>query len=231
MVATIDSIGSQQYAPFVGSVTFAHTCSGDNRLIVVNSGGFSIGVLGVTYAGDNLTLADSRSTGSQNTYWHYKVTPTSGANNVVVTFTGPFGVAMTQATSWNGVNQTTPVGTATTNSGTGTSATVTAGSVTGDMVQDVMTANSSLFGPSAGGGQTIMTSVDSANSTHMSNSYKTAGDPSTTMTWSWSLSRTWNVIAVAIKPVASAANPQPLGFGAAGIGITTTGPSAAGASN
>ena len=71
------------------TLTFAHTCTGTRRLLVVGVGieDADDEISGVTYNGVAMTLVDKIVNGVPNewTYMFYLLNPSSGTNNVVVT--------------------------------------------------------------------------------------------------------------------------------------------------
>lgn len=85
---TFDATSSGSIEPG-NTITFSHTCSGTNRILLVfisqNSGVSSDVITGVTYNGVSMTRIGISTTGvSMTVYAYYLVNPTSGANNVVV---------------------------------------------------------------------------------------------------------------------------------------------------
>lgn len=98
------------------ALTAAYTCSGSNRLLVVqvdeNQTAGGVKVSGVTYAGVAMTefTGSPMQTGaSGGRYWHmyYLVNPASGSNNVVVSVSATDGdLVNAKAMSYSGVKQT-----------------------------------------------------------------------------------------------------------------------------
>ena len=92
-----------------GTATWAHTCSGSNRILFVgtfNNGNGGIPT-GVTYNGVAMTLIDSQAcdnAGYPQSLW-YLIAPATGPNNVVVTWSGSDGINQCFATSYNNVKQ------------------------------------------------------------------------------------------------------------------------------
>lgn len=113
------------------SITFSHTCSGSNRILLVfisqNSGGSSDIITGVTYNGVSMTRIDRSNTGVGITvYAYYLVNPTAGANNVVVSASSGSDYLRAIAVSYTGALQTgQPEGSAKNNNGSTTSLTTT----------------------------------------------------------------------------------------------------------
>lgn len=107
--------------------TFSHNASGANRFVVVHiafhGGSGSPQSTGVTYGGVAMTFGSSTLTGSiRNEYW-YLIAPATGAQNVIVSYSGTPANAGAYAISFTGVHQTTPFTSAGTNSGTSSAAT------------------------------------------------------------------------------------------------------------
>lgn len=154
MAVAFDAVGpSSAGATAAGatSVTFAHTCTGSNTLLIV---GTAVGVNGTpatsaTYAGVTMTSLGKVSTNNQASgfveMW-YLVAPATGTNNVIIT-SGAGADFSAGSISFTGVDQTTPVGTPVTSFGDGgvtaPAATVT-GTTTGNMVVDVVANGSSI---------------------------------------------------------------------------------------
>lgn len=83
------------------SITFGHTCSGENRILIVFSGAGST-FSGVTYNGTAMTqLAGSSQT------W-YLINPDTGSHNVVCTVPGGQTASVVSA-SYTGVDQSSPI--------------------------------------------------------------------------------------------------------------------------
>jgi hypothetical protein len=104
--------------------TWNHTCSGDDRLLVVgiavnvNTAGHMVS--SVTYDGEALTGWRSDYVDSDiSAFTAYKIAPSTGTNPVTVTLSDSRVAAM-GAVSFNGVNQTTPTLSQGSNNGTGT---------------------------------------------------------------------------------------------------------------
>src|SRR2546427_11416651 len=100
------------------------------------------------------------------------VNPATGANNVVVTLSAATNVKG-GATSWSNVDQTTPVGTAATNTGSSLTPSVTVASAAEEIVHDVIGTNvdQDEGAVTVGAGQTetgnIRTSQTGARSTEV----------------------------------------------------------------
>jgi hypothetical protein len=180
-------------------LTWAHTvgAAGANRILIVGIGFDPRGatVTGVTYGGQPLTLIGGVSaTSSRVELWRI-VAPLTGTNNVVVTGTGAK-EKIAGATSWTGVHQTTPLGTAAFATGTSITPTVNVTSATGDVVVDtVMAVDTASL--TVGAGQTQRWNV--ALGDYMGGGSSEPGAATTTMSWTLSGSFTWSIGAVPLK--------------------------------
>lgn len=107
MAIAIDAVSSGHNDP-VTSVTYSHTCSGSNRMLIVLVGSLRHGdtITGVTYAGVSMTLhAKTPYTAGQELYMFYLYAPATGANNVVVSANTATNIGSASA-SYTGVKQT-----------------------------------------------------------------------------------------------------------------------------
>lgn len=180
-------------------LTWSHTvnAAGSNTIIVVGvdlRGGTVVS--GVTYGGQALALvpnsAVTHAGGDRVELW-YKVAPVTGTNNVIVSLPSSVHV-VAGATSWTGVHQTTPLGTAATDALTTGTATVDVSSVAGDVVVDtVSTANAITVDAS----QTQRWNLTQAGRKGAGSSEDAT---TTTTTMSWTLtSADWAIAAVPLK--------------------------------
>lgn len=203
------------------SFTFAHTCTGTNLLLVVCIEWTDTSISGasltsVTYNGVALTFLTSNGAGiGLNEIW-YLIAPSTGANNVVVTFTnivpaeGPSTNAVCGSMSFTGVDQTTPLGTpgAATANSTAPSVTITGASANNFVFDSLLVSSANLAQPTITvnasqlqrwqtkiGGGTVR--IAGAGSTKAS----TAG--AVTMSWTLSAARNWATIAVEVLEVAA----------------------------
>ncbi len=105
--------------------TFAHTCSGSNRLLVVFvMCASSRTVNSVTYGGVAMTFKTKTSGPSQNIHIYHLVAPATGSNNVVVTIDSS-SFCYPTAVSYTGVDQTTPTGNSVAQNGSTATVTLT----------------------------------------------------------------------------------------------------------
>ena len=184
--------------------TLAHlTGSGTNRFMLVGVSlepNTSQTVTSVTYNGVALNLVGTRANVGKARIELWKLlNPASGNNNVIVTFSGtPTNGAVVGVTTFSDVDQTTPLGTFASASGSNALATVNVTSAVSEIVFDVVAfeRNATL---TAGAGQTQRWNINSndflgAGSTE-------AGAASVTMSWAYGDSREWAIGAVGVKPV------------------------------
>lgn len=111
MAITLDSSsksGTNWQASPVSSLTWAHTCSGTERVLVVS---FFVSnaadtLTGITYAGVSMTRIAMRANGSDRSYLYYLINPSTGTNNIVASFSPNSQYVWGAAESLNGASQT-----------------------------------------------------------------------------------------------------------------------------
>lgn len=201
-IPVVDSV-SNLSGSGAGPFTWAHTCSGADRLLRVTVSHFDSNdaVTDITYNGVALTAVPSGAT-TNGQYWitaYYLIAPDTGTHDIVVTVSGnvfDFGAG---AISYNDVHQTVPLGTAVTATGTSTTPTVDVSSAADELVDDglVIIHSGTL---SVGAGQTQRWNAIAGGFIKYAGSTE-GGAASTTMSWSNSSSQAWAIVAVPIKPV------------------------------
>lgn len=168
------------------SLSFNHTCSGSERALIVVAGGQSADVgdiTGVTYNAVSLTnwwdVSANNFLGS--TGWHL-VAPATGINSCVVTYSGATDYLRAIANSFTGVDQSTPVGAASTQSGwlTDPSLDVAAGSTEDLVIDGLFTDDDPL---TVGSGQTLRGYVDADSYRYLGCSTKPGLDGNVAMGW------------------------------------------------
>lgn len=181
------------------SLTWSHTVnSGSDRLLIVSlSLSDAAGsVASVTYGGTALTLVGRYSNNHRVEMWRL-VAPAVGTANIVANF-GTSTAAVGAAITFNGVLQTTPLGTFVGAGGNSATPAVTVSSAFGELVLDTgyfetapvatpdidQTARWNLSVSSSGGGGSTA-----------------AGAVSVTMGWTLASAQKWDLAAVPIKPV------------------------------
>lgn len=211
MALAIDAISSAHGTG--SSLTFAHTCSGLNRLLVVWVSYFDSAdaPTGATYNGVAMTAIPS-STAANGNYkiaGFYLIAPATGTNNIVVSFSGAMSDMGAGAVSFTDAHQTTPLGTAVTATGTNTTPSVTVTTSAGEIVVDglVIVHGGTL---TVDGSQTQRwNSIASNGFQKYAGSTETAAGASTPMNWSNSSSQQWAIGAVPIKPVSAGGGTMP----------------------
>lgn len=142
---TVDSTSTGTAATGAGSVAVNHTTSGTDRLMLV---GVSFGqdkgdtVSSITYNGVNLTLVGARDHGnplqSRMEIWSL-VAPTVSSADVVVTFSGTSHIGATVGVmTFNGVDQTTALGSFASSEGDSSTPSTTVTSAPGELVFGVL---------------------------------------------------------------------------------------------
>ena len=127
--------------------------------------------------------------------------PGAATANVSVGFSGSYTGAVIGAVSYNGVDPTTPTGTPVRATGSGSPASVTVSSNSGEIVQDCLGSMAAGGVPSVASGQTSNWSLfDGGGYTHGASSYMT-GAPSTVSAWTLNGSPQWGMLGVPIKPI------------------------------
>lgn len=88
------------------SITFSHTCSGSDRILIVGIIANNADVItGVTYNGVAMTLARKSAFTGPTMYLYYLLAPATGANNIVVSASSGGEYIRATAVSYTGVQQ------------------------------------------------------------------------------------------------------------------------------
>lgn len=214
MAIAIDAVSASSGVSSVSSVTFSHTIATANEVLVVSIGARTNKantnniVSTVTYNGTSCTSqrADANIAGGPDTFSgrsaiYTLVNPSTGTNNVVVTWTGTVTYGGSGASSWTGVDQTTPVNTA--GGATGTSTTLSAGlttTVDSCYLIDAVYSRSGTLTKNAT--QTTIANVSIAADDTVGASYKSAGTAGAkTMDWTESADgNDWAMSVIALQP-------------------------------
>jgi len=205
----VDSTSSGKTPPRT-SLTISHATAGSNRLLLV---GVSIHnfasetVSGITYNGVALTQVGSstNATDARVEIWRL-IAPPTGTYDVVITFSAELSsVARAGVMTFTGVNQTTPLGTFASATGSASPATVNVTSAANELVFDTVGSESlsAPFSLTVGAGQT-----QRWNSVIMGyDRFLAAGSTepgAATVTMSWTIvpasAVPWAIGAVPIKP-------------------------------
>ncbi|MFO1485862.1 MAG: GEVED domain-containing protein [Verrucomicrobiaceae bacterium] len=213
IAAAATTTGSNTSITSGSTLSFSHTPgSGSNRLLLVSVGlGNTVAddlnapgtVTGVTFGGTPMSFVDvQNSSDTVRTYIYALVNPSSSAANVVITIGSKTSSVSASATTFTGVNQSNPLGTAYSSESTGTTASLTVYSAPGQMIY-----STAAFDEGAGVQQSIATSSGQTQLAIKSgfdyvstaSSYKSGGS-SVTVSYTAGDSQEWAISAVAIKP-------------------------------
>lgn len=209
---TVDAVSTAATGAGVNatSLTWAHTTAGTNRLLVVTcaaDGGTVHTTNLITYNGVALTKADAI-TGGESTrseIW-YLVNPPVGTYNIVWSHSASEGL-VGYGISFNGVDQTTPVGTALTgNNGNvaATSSTLSPTAADGDMVIDVISTDDVAV--TVGSSQTQRNNVGANGFVAGGTSTRLEQCPGTTTSMTWTFaSDNYAHVAVSVKAISTIA--------------------------
>lgn len=214
MAIAIDATSASTGVSSVSSVTYSHTVAATNEVIAVSIGARTNKantnniVSTVTYNGTSCTsqradanIAGDPDTFSARTAIYTLVNPSTGANNVVVTWTGTVTYGASGASSWTGVDQTTPVDA--TGGATGLIIVLSAGvttTVDDCYLIDAVYSRSGTLTKDAT--QTTIANVSIAGDDSFGASYKSAGaSGAKTMDWTESADgNDWVISVIALKP-------------------------------
>ena len=194
------------------SVTVAHTVQATygNRMILVwvanhDSGGGAVAPSSVTYDGEGCTKIVDETDSNRSTSLWYKVDPSTGNNNVVVTWASAQNNKIVSVTDYYGVDQSSPIRGSTDANGTATSASASQTSVRGDIVVALLAHNTATASAPASGEVEIFDQTASSN-LHMAGYQRYATGTSTTMAPTWSGSSGYYLITAAIQPATAVEN-------------------------
>ena len=210
---TFDNSGTCNPGGEGTSCTQPFTASGSDRLLLVGvcvrNG--AAAVSGVTYNAVAMTqYATVSGLGSDKLDIWRLIAPATGANDVVVTMAAdsPFSVGIS---SYNGVDQTTPLGTSANATGAGGDPTVDVSSAAGELVIDYFCEDdggATIPTMTAGTGQTarvnFTTSFGVPGFERNISSSEEAGAATVTMSWSDTAGNNWITIGGPLKPAAAA---------------------------
>ena len=202
---TFDASASAHDSAGPSSLTWSHTVGGANRLLLVGILAFGDGVAtttftGITYNAIAMTQVATRDFGSfvRLELWRL-INPATGAHNVIATGAAATDAMLGIASSWNGVHQTTPLGTVAQADGDSGTSTVDVTSAAGETVVEFTTMRGDPGTYSPGSGQTQRAFEESGNSFPDMGHSSEAGAASVTMDATITNS-IWGVMGVGIKP-------------------------------
>ena len=190
---------------FGNSLSWTHTCSGTNRVLLV---GVAVGAdpttgltLSVTYNGVAMTQAALEYTGDDtngNAQLFYLVNPATGPNTVQVTVTGGSGDLEAGSVSFTNVNQSAPIrNTALTNSPGSANPSIQVTSASTDMVVDVLAAGSAV----TSSGTTLRWMNNNSDGTGGGNGAQSTANGASSVTMNYVISSDeWALIATSLMP-------------------------------
>lgn len=183
MAIAIDAVSNSGALQTVASATYSHTIAAANELLVVGGAGrtsdvnkANLVITGVTYNGVALTSIkatqqDSTGASFRSELW-YIYNPSTGANNVVVTWTGTLVYGGSAAASFSGVATSSPIessGGATDTTLTTLTGPVRVGQTTNAMVDCVYSRSGTLTKDAS---QTLIAGITIASDDNVGMSYK-----------------------------------------------------------
>lgn len=163
-------------------------------------------ITGVTWNGLPLTVqgapANNAACGDKCTVAIYTLTnPGAATANATATFSGSILAAVVGAVSYNGVDPTFPVGTIVPSTGTGSPASVTVSSNSGEVVMDCLASLAIGAPPTSASGQTQnFSDFDNSGFIHAASAFMT-GAAATVSAWTLAGSPAWAMLGLPIKPV------------------------------
>lgn len=189
-----------------GSVTWSHTCAANAKLKVHVAWGLDAfgAPTGVTYAGSAMTAMGAAATVATNykvrTWYHDS--PASGANNVVISVSGPDVIAWAVSATSAG----TPTDYNNTGTGSGDPATVTvANAASGDLITDCVL---TIASPTVGADQTERLNLGpTANAGFFAAGSTQPGASGGVMSWTQGTADNWCQVGARFPDGAAAAAP------------------------
>jgi uncharacterized repeat protein (TIGR01451 family) len=200
-----DAVSSTSGA--TANLSWPHTVGlGSNGILIVGVSNRRSNrtVTAITYAGLGLTRIGSQNSGTNTSrmeLW-YLLGPPQGTGNVIVTLSGSTDV-IGGAASFFGIDPATPMGAFASNSGTGTTVSLSTTSFPGELVVDAVAAPGTGLTLSAGSGQTEQwnTGTGSGGNNARGASSSQKGASSVTNSWTLGASVDWAIGGVSLKPI------------------------------
>ncbi len=192
---TLDN--NTQYAIEGSSDSRSYTVGGSNPYLIVDIGGHWSGTYGATVTYNGVAL-DALYAPEYVSGRRYGKIVAAGAQTLAITFTDSTSASI-KVSSWNGVHQTTPTGTTAVDTGTGTSASVTVSSATGDVVVDACTNTGGLAQTITGTGHAEVGTRQHCSDGEDTSVGQIPGAASVNCTWTIDASAGWIVIGTPLK--------------------------------
>lgn len=194
------------------TLTFSHVTTGTNRILVVGvslniSGNTGTSISGITYSGAALQSAGTQANGTNRhtEIWYLIAPSTTGNNNVVITLSisggGNIGVVAGAAT-FTGADQSTPIRTFASSTGSSTNAFVNVASSSNDMVLDTLAIDRASTAASTSPAQIQEWAVASGGTNRDIYGFGStrAGAASVPMSETLNPTATWALSAVSVQP-------------------------------
>lgn len=156
----------------------------------------------VTFNGVSMTKQVDQLNGTTRriTMWTL-VDPDVTTANIVVTL-GSAGDVGIVATSWENVDQVTPVNASAGNSGSSTTPSVVVNSASGERVIDAFN-HDSLNDPTVGAGQSELADIEVTGDFRTASSHQDGAAPNVTMDWSGMGNAVWASVGISLNPAPS----------------------------
>lgn len=192
----------------VNSLTWSHTVgSGSNRVLIVGVSlrDANVSVSNITYGGTGLTFIGSSNEAGLDVrieMWRL-IAPATGTANIVVTLSAAKRI-VGGATSFTGVNQTTPNGAFNSAQGNSTpTPVVTVSSVSGAVVIDTVAAMANTNSLIVNAGQDLRWSGSTSNGNNdvRGGGSTKPGAATVTMSWTLSSAKPWAIGAISLNPI------------------------------
>ncbi len=183
--------------------TFSHTCTGSNLVLVASTAVFTPNTLNsVTYAAAAMTQIATANNNNYKAFSHYKLSPATGANNVVMTFSSTGNYGSTSAISFSGAD-TSAIGNSNQGTGNGTSSSQNVTASANSYVVDCEKIEGGGSSLTVGANQTQIHQTTGGDGIEGS-SYE-QGTGTVTMSWSWTGSVKYAMTVVEVKELVTTA--------------------------
>ena len=201
---TFDAVSSGS-ANGVSSITISHVVgTGTDRILLVGASTDPVDMTPVptaTYNGVSMTAVPSGlvAAGINRAQWFYLLNPASGTHDIVISWTGGNSYIVAGGISFSGVSQSNPLGTAATNSGTSTTASVDVTSSSTAVVVDCLAFDrTGTTTATCDASQTQQWNIAVTADKRGAASTK-SGASTTTMSWTLSNSRAFCIVGVGVN--------------------------------
>lgn len=211
MAITHDA-NSEHDAGAITSTSWSHTNNGNCLIVGISTFDTNARTIStLTYNGVGMTLVGQNSSDYIRVWMYRLVGPATGANSISITFSGALShFFLGGAISFNGVDQTTPIGDIRTASSNSTSLSVSLAGVTNDnWGVDVVGVQDDQ--PSPNGGQTLRLDRERGSDNWIAMSTEVIDSDPEVMSYSWSNSNLCAMVGAELKVAAAAPTGPPVG--------------------